>query len=343
MAVRPNDKEPMPHSIRLLSLTSLAMTVLVVTVNGQRDLVARETPVLSRTTQEVVAPDTAIELRILFPDGIPETSAQILFVFIQNGKKFTTRATGGTGEQDTGFQTFNVTVPEGLASGLCQKKVNMKILIVPLPLEIFPNRLMPVAPGQWLDIGVEDVPLYNQPKQVEVEFAQNGHTEVIDLQLDPNDELHVQVPQTLLPGEAVVRTRTRRDGRISEWSQAVGLELLDHPASPVVDSVQRIRKKGDQSDPLVYLEGDRSPVLIVEPGNRIALRGHFAVESTSSLRINLVKGERRVVIRPSDTDRPYTSYFEVELPRNLRPGEWQVHVLEEAHNTSARLFTLRVR
>lgn len=249
------------------------------------------------------------------------------------------------------------TVPENIAdgdatfeiveqrSGLRQrsKKISMRILNVPLPLEIRPSDTRPVAPGQWIDIGFESVPPYDRAARVEVAFEQNEHTEVIELQLEPNDDLHVRVPQTLLPGEVLVRTRTFRDGRASEWSQAARLELLEQPAPPFVESVQRRRIKDQQSEPLLHLENDRSSALIAAPGDWIAIWGNFAAESTSTLRVILVNGGRKVVIKPSQSDRAYATYFEVQLPRDLRVGEWEVHISEEVHNTSAKLkLTLQV-
>ena len=214
----------------------------------------------------------------------------------------------------------------------------------PLPLEISPDGLRPVAPGQWLDVGVEDTPPYGQPKQVEVAFVQNGKTESVEPNLELNDELHLQVPRWLLPGDAVVKTRTRRDGRVSEWSQPARYELLEHPAAPFAESVQPIRKNElGKSEPLIYLEGARSPVLTAEPGDRIAVRGHFPVESTSSMRIKLVNAARNVLIKPSETALTYSSYFEVELPPDLGADEWQVYICEVVYGTSARLMiTLRV-
>ncbi|HSB09563.1 MAG TPA: hypothetical protein VLM38_08770 [Blastocatellia bacterium] len=218
------------------------------------------------------------------------------------------------------------------------KKVTLHILNVPLPLEITWDGLKPVAPGQWIDIGVESIPPYDKPHQVEVGFTQNDSAAIVEFLLHPNDDLHVQVPSTLLPGEVVVRTRTRRGDVVSEWSKPASFNLLEVPAAPLVESVELIRRiKPDRSEPLIHLEGDRPSLLTAEPGDRIAVWGHFGAESSSSVRLTLVRGARQVVMKPTVSDPPLPAYFEVELPGNLRAGEWQVYIHEQGRKTKAKV------
>ena len=239
-----------------------------------------------------------------------------------------------------GEATFEV-VEQRSGAQLRSNKVKLQILNVPLPTEILPDGVRPVAPGQWLDIGVEDNPPYGEPKQVDVAFVQNGETTVIPTQLAPNDELHVQVPTFMMPGDTIVKTRTHRDGRTSEWSQPVRFTLPAAPAAPFVESVQPIRPKQPGSEPFVHL-GDKQEIISVQPGDRVGLSGHFGIESTASLRLTLVKGWTILTLTPRATDQPHRAFCEIELPRNLKAGDWQVYVSEVINSTSAQL-NLKIR
>jgi len=218
------------------------------------------------------------------------------------------------------------------------KKVTLQIRNVPLPLEITWNGLRPVAPGQFIDIGFETVPPYDKSHRVEVGFTQNGNTTIVEFLLEPNVELHVQVPDILLPGDVFVRTRTRRDDAVSEWSKPATMNLLVTPAPPLVEAVELIRKiKPDQSEPFIHLKDDRMTVLKVEPGDRIAVGGCFGTESSRTVRLELRRGARHILLKPAASDRVLPTYFEIELPDDLQGGEWQVFVCEEQHLTRAKL------
>jgi hypothetical protein len=264
------------------------------------------------------------------------------------------RLPAGASAGSTGF-----TVPENIAdgqatfeiieqrSGLQQRsnKVPIQILNVPLPLEIVWDGLRPIGSGQWIDIGHEDVPPYGQPQNVEIGFFQNNTTAIVKFFLQLNADLHIQIPKTLFPGEAVVRTRTVRDGRVSEWSEPARLEVLEHPAPASVLSIQRIKKGTlDRTAPFVNLDGDQIRALDVDSGDKIAVWGHFGTESTRSVRVKLVRGKKQLVIKPTDSDPPLPCYFEFDLPGKLQTGDWEVYVFEDIFKTSTKLkLTLRVR
>src|SRR5262249_7446333 len=144
------------------------------------------------------------------------------------------------------------------------------------------------------------------------------------------------------PSDTIVKTRTHRDGRTSDWSQPARITLLTAPAAPFVESVQPIRPKQPGSEPFVHLR-DKQEIISVEPGDRVGLSGHFGIESTSSFRLTLVKGWMTVTLTPRATDQPHQDFCEIELPRNLKAGDWQVYVSEMINSTSARLnLTIRV-
>jgi hypothetical protein len=234
-----------------------------------------------------------------------------------------------------GEASFEI-VEQRSGAQLRSNKVKFQILNVPLPTEILPDGVRPVAPGQWLDIGVEDNPPYGEPKQIDIAFVQSGETTIIPTQLAPNDELHVQVPPFMLPGDTTVKTRTHRNGRTSDWSQPARITLLTAPAAPLVESVQPIRPKQPGAEPFVHLR-DKQEIVSVESGDRVGLSGHFGIESTASLRLTLVKGWTTLTLMPRATDQPHADFCEVELPRNLKAGDWQVYVSEVINSTSARL------
>jgi hypothetical protein len=79
----------------------------------------------------------------------------------------------------------------------------------PLPLKPLAVALMkPVAPGQWTDIvKAHEIEFeVRRIDRIDVEFQQGGTTEISRV-IGP-DNVHVQVPGRLIPGQALVRTRT---------------------------------------------------------------------------------------------------------------------------------------
>jgi HEAT repeat protein len=109
----------------------------------------------------------------------------------------------------------------------------------PLPLKSLAVALMkPVAPGQWTDL-VTDAEIEFEVKRVDrldVEFQQGRVTEIRST--TGPDNVHVQVPRRLIPGQASVRTRTWIEQTASEWSAPVTVTVAERPVAPSVTMIE---------------------------------------------------------------------------------------------------------
>ena len=121
----------------------------------------------------------------------------------------------------------------------------------PKPPEVAAEWLMPVAPGQWLDLPVRSEDPINRADQIEISFTQREQLHIIPL-ADPK-VLRVQVPTALLPGNVQIRMRTWVADKVSEWSVPTSFRLLNRAAAPKIYSLEIVPvraeagfKQGDQ-------------------------------------------------------------------------------------------------
>jgi hypothetical protein len=108
----------------------------------------------------------------------------------------------------------------------------------PTPLEISSDWMMPVAPGQWLDLVIgSDDPLKGA-ERVDVSFEQPNELLIVPASGLTAFDLRVQVPATLKPGVVNLKTRTIVKGEASAWSTPIEFRLVDLDAPPKVTSLQ---------------------------------------------------------------------------------------------------------
>jgi hypothetical protein len=108
----------------------------------------------------------------------------------------------------------------------------------PTPLEISSDWMMPVAPGQWLDLVIgSDDPLKGA-ERVDVSFEQRDELLVVPASGLTAFDLRVQVPATLKPGVVNLKTRTIVKGEASAWSIPIEFRLVDSHAPPKITSLQ---------------------------------------------------------------------------------------------------------
>ena len=126
-------------------------------------------------------------------------------------------------EHRSGSNQFSNTLSFTVASG-------------PAPLDVLSDWLMPVAPGQWLDLVVTSGMPIKNAERVEVAFRQKN--QLLTLPLEDPKKLRVQVPSALSPGRVDIQTRTWVAGEASPWSSPVDFNLLDRPAAAKVYSLE---------------------------------------------------------------------------------------------------------
>lgn len=251
------------------------------------------------------------------------------------------------------------TLPEGLADGKARfsivenrsgmrqrsKTFTIRVLDVPLAPGINTVDLAPLAPGQWLNLSVYG---FNPSRADRVEFAflQNGATTIIPFTVDSSvREWRMQIPETLVPGEAFIQTRGWRKDKPSDWAAPLRYQVLEHPAPPAVWRLQRITAADIGRDvPQISLDSNPPAVVTVEAGDKLWFTGRFPVRSVTSLRVKLSGNQATVVIKPNLAAEKSRYCFEAEIPVELTSGEWKVVIAEIDSNTSLELpLLLRVR
>jgi hypothetical protein len=133
-------------------------------------------------------------------------------------------------------------VAEGEASVQVGRTVNGRELLSaprkfvvtssPLPLkETVVAGMTPAAPGEWTDFQTDSETDFEieRADRVEVEFRQGGVA--LTSVVTGGWPTRVQVPRGLIPGPALVRTRTWIDNDASDWSAPVRFRVLRRPAS----------------------------------------------------------------------------------------------------------------
>jgi hypothetical protein len=106
----------------------------------------------------------------------------------------------------------------------------------PAPLDIWSDWLMPVAPGQWLDLVVGSAEPLKSAERVDVLFQQKEQVVIVPTKSPKN--LRVRVPESLTPGSVTLQTRTVVSGEMSAWSKPVNYSLLDKRAAAKIYSLE---------------------------------------------------------------------------------------------------------
>jgi hypothetical protein len=142
------------------------------------------------------------------------------------------------------------------------RSITLQVSRRPTPLEVWPEMLTPVAPGQWLNLVVTSLKPLEGAERAEVAFQQNRQiiSPIVDYEYP-----RVEVPRNLSPGKVGLLTRAWRNGKSSPWSPAVSYQLLAQPAAPQIEVIE-IGLPDNAS--FIYLsEGpDRPQNFTIEPG-----------------------------------------------------------------------------
>ena len=163
------------------------------------------------------------------------------------GKAYHVEA-GGT--SDANIAAF--TLPKDLAAGeatflvierrsggnLSSNSLSLMIVHGPRPLDLYSDWLMPVAPGQWLDLVVGSMEPVKSAERVDVMFQQKEQIVVVPTMGANENNLRVRVPESLAPGSVKIQTRTIVSGEASQWSDAVDYQLLHKPVAAKIYSLE---------------------------------------------------------------------------------------------------------
>jgi hypothetical protein len=154
---------------------------------------------------------------------------------------------GGTSDADTLAFTLPKDLPVGEAllrvverrtgTGLSSDSLPLAIVHGPTPLHLESDWLMPVAPGQWLDLVVGSFDPLKSAERVEVMFHQQEQTLVALTRGPGENDLRVRVPESLAPGNVKIQTRTLISDEASDWSDPVDYKLLDKPVAAKIFSL----------------------------------------------------------------------------------------------------------
>jgi len=191
-----------------------------------------------------------------------------------------------------------------------------------LPLEVVPEWIKAVAPGQWIDIQASSLAPLKHSEQTEVSFKQAGREIIVNAPRPQRP--HVEVPAVLSPGDVQVQARTWRNGRASSWSAPVTLQLSEKPLPPYVQSLRL--EKGTWVD--LWPGPDRAARFTAAPGDLIVMNGQFPVAGADKLKVLLVRlGEvMELDLIESDENAEWFSEVRMKLPANIGSGNWQMIV-----------------
>jgi len=156
------------------------------------------------------------------------------------------------GGQTSDAGTLAFTLPKDLPAGeatirvierrsggnLSSNSLSLMIVHGPTPLDLYSDWLMPVAPGQWLDLVVGSMEPLKSAERVDVMFQQKEQIVIVPTKGPSENDLRARVPESLAPGSVKIQTRTIVSGEASPWSDPVDYQLLDKRAAAKIYSLE---------------------------------------------------------------------------------------------------------
>ena len=189
-----------------------------------------------------------------------------------------------------------------------------------LPVQLIPEWMQSVAPGQWFDFTAASLAPVYYSEQTEVSFKQAGREIMVNVPhvLRPR----VEVPAALSPGEVQVQVRTWRNGRSSPWSTPVTLKLLDKPLPPYVQALRLEKTSWVSMTP----GPDRAKKFNATPGVLIVMNGRYSVAGPDKLKVLLVKAGEVVELPVTEVNEKADRFNEisVRLPADIGNGSWEM-------------------
>jgi hypothetical protein len=158
-----------------------------------------------------------------------------------------------------------------------------------LPLELLPEWMKSVAPGQWLELQASSLAPLKHAERIEVAFKQAGREIIVNAPRPRRPR--VEVPTALSPGEVQVQVRTWRNGRPSNWSTPVVLQLAEKPLPPYVQALRLEKDTWVQ----LWPGPDRAKRFTAAPGDLIVMNGLYPVAGADKLKVLLVRAGAQVM------------------------------------------------
>jgi hypothetical protein len=310
---------------------------IVVQANGLRSVPVTVTitewklPIIKRVTPTRGAPGTLVQIEcdgFHINDEIEITDADGQPVRFDSGGSSICTAFGIPKDAAEGVWTVRIgNVKYG--KGQYTEPFTVTVTNDPLPLELVAAWMKPVAPGQWLELQANNSGPLEHSELTEVAFKQAGRTIVV---ATPQPfRPHVEVPSALSAGEVQLQMRTWRNGRPSEWSEPVIVQLADKPLAP---SVAALRLE-EGSWVHLWPGPDRPSSFSVTAGDEVVLNGLWPVADASKLKVLLVRPGEVITLSASELDgkADWFSDVRVRLPESLEVGEWRMIVSSETDGT----------
>jgi len=314
---------------------------IVVEANGRRSIPANITitewklPVIKRFNPTRGAPGILVDIEC---DGFHETDE--LEITDAEGNPFTFNS--GHSSSGTAFG-----IPKDASEGVITVRIgNSKygngqytdpftftITNEPLPVELVTSWMKSVAPGQWLDLQTSTGESFLRSELNEVSFKQAGRTIIVAAPKPFRS--HVEVPSALAPGEVELQVRSWRNGRPSEWSEAVAFTLADKPLAPSIGAIRTTTSDWVQ----LWPGPDRETSFTVTPGDEVVLNGLWPVADASKLRVSLVRPGKVITMTVTLENEKATWFSDVRvrLPESLEVGEWRMIVSSETDGTHGEM------
>ena len=311
---------------------------IVVEANGQRSIPVTvmitewKAPVIKRVTPTSGPPGTFINIAcdgFHINDEIEITDAQGQPVRYDSGGSSDGTGFGIPKDADEGVLIVRIGNRK-YGKGQYTEPFTITVTNDPLPLQLIAAHMKPVAPGQWLELqNMSDGPLKHS-ELTEVAFKQAGRTIVVTAPKPFRPR--VGVPSALTPGEVQLQARTWRNGRPSEWSEPIVIQLTDKPRAPLVGALRL--KEGSWVH--LWPGPDRPSSFNVSAGDEVVLNGIWPVADASKLKVLLVRPGEVVTLSVSELDEKadWFSDVRVHLPATLEVGEWRMIVTSEIDGTS---------
>ena len=305
---------------------------------------------------------TITEYRLPQPKGVNPKSGSPGTVVVLDCPDFHTSdvivLTDATGKvtriRSHGTGSTNVKVPQDAAEGALtiqignsqyfnnqlSEPVTFLVSTDLLPLELAPENITPVAPGQWLDLQVTNFEPLLSSELTEVNFKQSGRSIVVTA---PNPHRpHIAVPTALSAGEVQLEVRTWRNGRASLWSDTVTIQLPEHVVAPFIDAIRLEKDNWVQ----LWPGPDRAKTFSASAGDVIVLHGSFAVADAKRLKATLIGPAGVIELHPYELDQKANWFGDVcvKLPDTLQKGDSRLVVADmDAYASVEVPIVIRIR